>query len=145
MIPKHILSAASAALVLTALAAPAVAGKGKGWEEYGVDARITFPNHGGIRNYEANEERGLWIEDRQRRWYYAKFIGNCRGIDYANGIAFDTRGSSSFDRFGAIAVNGDYCLIESLVTAEKPLARKERLKLRNEVRAEAKKAVAPKD
>ena len=145
MMPKHYLSAIVGALVLTTSAAPAYAGKANGWEEYGVDASIAFPNHGGIRNFEANEERGLWIEDRQRRWYYAKFIGNCRGIDYANGIAFDTRGSSSFDRFGAIAVNGDYCLIESLVTAEKPLPRKERLKLRKDVRSEAKRAVAPKD
>jgi Family of unknown function (DUF6491) len=145
MILKHNLLAIVATLILTANAAPAIAGKAKGWDEYGVDASIAFPNHGGIRNFEANEERGLWIEDSQRRWYYAKFIGNCRGIDYANGIAFDTRGSSSFDRFGAIAVNGDYCLIESLVTAEKPLPRKERLKLRKEVRAEAQKAVAPND
>ena len=145
MMSKHYLSAIAAVLVLTAFADPASARKSKGWDEYGVDASIAFPNHGGIRNFEANEERGLWIEDRQRRWYYAKFIGNCRGIDFANGIAFDTRGSSSFDRFGAIAVNGDYCLIESLVTAEKPLPRKERLKLRKDVRSEAKKAVAPKD
>ncbi|MGC1469187.1 DUF6491 family protein [Sphingorhabdus sp.] len=126
-------------------APPALAGKAKDWDQYGQEASIAFPNHGGIRNFEANEERGLWIEDRQRRWYYAKFIGNCRGIDYANGIAFDTRGSSSFDRFGAIAVDGDYCPIESLVTAEKPLSRKERLKLRREVRLEAQKAVAPSD
>ena len=142
---KHVSSVISATLVLTAFAVPAFAGKTKGWDEYGVDASIAFPNHGGIRNFEANEERGLWIEDRQHRWYYAKFVGNCPGIDYANGVAFDTRGSSSFDRFGAITVNGDYCLIESLVTSEKPLPRKERLKLRKEVRAEAMKAVAPKD
>jgi hypothetical protein len=145
MIPKYNLLAIAATMVLTAYTAPAIAGKAKGWDEYGVDASIAFPNHGGIRNFEANGERGLWIEDRQRRWYYAKFVGNCRGIDYANGVAFDTRGSSSFDRFGAIAVRDDYCLIESLVTAEKPLPRKERLKLRKEVRAEAQKAVAPND
>ena len=142
---KFLLPAIGFTFALMTFVSPAFAGKAKDWDQYGLDASIAFPNHGGIRNFEANEERGLWIEDRQRRWYYAKFIGNCRGIDYANGIAFDTRGSSSFDRFGAIAVNGDYCLIESLVTAEKPLARKERLKLRKEVRAEAKKAVAPKD
>jgi Family of unknown function (DUF6491) len=142
---KFLLPAIGCTFALMTFVSPAIAGKAKDWEQYGLDTSIAFPNHGGIRNFEANEERGLWIEDRQRRWYYAKFIGNCRGIDYANGIAFDTRGSSSFDRFGAIAVNGDYCLIESLVTAEKPLARKERLKLRKEVRAEAKKAVAPKD
>ena len=142
---KFLLPAIGFTFALMTFGSPALAGKAKDWDQYGLDASIAFPNHGGIRNFEANEERGLWIEDRQRRWYYAKFIGNCRGIDYANGVAFDARGSSSFDRFGAIAVHGDYCLIESLVTAEKPLPRTERLKLRKEVRLEAKKAVAPSD
>lgn len=142
---KFLLPAIGFTFALMAFTSPAIAGKAKDWDQYGLDASIAFPNHGGIRNFEANGERGLWIEDRQRRWYYAKFIGNCRGIDYANGVAFDVRGSSSFDRFGAIAVDGDYCLIESLVTAEKPLPRQERLKLRKEVRLEAKKAVAPSD
>jgi len=36
-------------------------------------------------------------------------------------------------------------LSDSLVTAEEPLPRKERLKLRKDVRSEAKRAVAPKD
>lgn len=134
------------AIAATALVAmPSLAGKPKEWPEYGVEARIAFANSGGIRDFEANGDRGLWIEDRQRRWYYARIIGPCRSLDHANGLAFDTRGTASLDKFGGVIAGGDHCQFESLVTAAKPLPRRERLKLRDEVRQEARKAVAPKD
>jgi hypothetical protein len=126
-------------------ASPLQAGKPKEWAEYGVEARIPFANNGGIRNFEANGDRGIWIEDRQSRWYYARLIGPCQNLSHANGLAFDTRGSATLDKFGGVIVGREFCQFESLVTAEKPLPRKERLKLRQEVRAEAKKAVAPDD
>lgn len=136
----------SAALVAGAFtASQSFAGTAKDWSEYGIEASIPFANHGGIRNFEPNGERGLWIEDRQRRWYYARIIGPCRSLDHATGIGFDTRGASSLDKFGGIYVSGDYCQFESLVTAAKPLPRNERLKLRKQTRLEARKAVAPKD
>lgn len=116
-----------------------------GWTEYGVEASIPFANNGGIRNFEPNGERGIWIEDRQRRWYYATFIGSCPQLDHAMSVGFDTRGASNFDKFGAIVTRDDNCPIVSLVTAEKPLPRKERLKLRKQAREEGRKAVAPKD
>ncbi len=136
---------ACVALPALCAASPAFAAKDRAWPEYGVEASIAFANSGGIRNFEPNGDRGIWIEDRQRRWYYAKFIGTCRNLDYAVAVGFDTRGSSSFDKFGAIIAEGDYCPIESLITAEKPLPRKERLRLRKEARELGRKAVAPAD
>lgn len=133
-------------LALAALAsAPAFAEKPRQWAEFGVEARIVFANSGGIRNFEANGDRGLWIEDRQRRWYYARIIGPCHNLEFAHGLSFDTRGASTLDRFGGVVADGEYCQFESLVTAEKPLPRKERLKLRKEAREEGRKAVAPDD
>lgn len=133
------------AIAATLAATPSNAGKAKEWPEYGVEARIAFANNGGIRNFEANGDRGLWIEDRQHRWYYARIIGPCTDLDHANGLAFDTRGSTTLDKFGGVIVGRDYCQFDSLVTAEKPLPRKQRLKLRAEAREEGRKAVAPKD
>ena len=66
---KFLLPAIGFTFALMTFVSPAFAGKAKDWDQYGLDASIAFPNHGGIRNFEANEERGLWIEDRQRRWY----------------------------------------------------------------------------
>ncbi len=113
------------------------------WPELGVESQIIFPNHGAIRNFEADGNDGIWLEDRQRRWYYAEMFGACQGLNFAQAIGFDTNGSANFDKYSSIIVGGQDCRIESLVTADKPLPRKERLKLRKAVIESAKEVVAP--
>lgn len=106
--------------------------------EVGVEADISFPTHGGIRNFHADDDRGVWIEDRQRNWYYASFHGPCRGIQFARGIGFDTRGSARFDKYTRILVDNEICDIQTLVTADKPLPERERRKLAKQARDELK-------
>ena len=118
----------------TALAKP----RAHMWPELGVDASITFPNHGAIRNFEPDGDDGIWIEDQQRRWYYGTFIGRCQGLNFSQAIGFDTGGAPRFDRFSAIITREDRCQLNSLVTAEKPLPRKERKRLAKEAKAKAK-------
>lgn len=113
------------------------------WPELGKEAQINFPNQGAIHNFEADGNDGIWLEDRQRRWYYADFIGGCQELNFAQTIGFDTRGSNSFDKFSTIIVAGARCPIARLVTANKPLPRKERQKLRKATIEAGKKAVAP--
>ena len=113
------------------------------WPEVGVETKINFPNHGAIRNFEADGNDGIWLEDRQRRWYYAELLGGCQELDFAQAIGFDTRGSATFDKFSTLIVAGDKCQLASLVTANKPLPRKERLKLRKQALAAGKDAAAP--
>lgn len=113
------------------------------WPELGVEAKIVFPNYGAIRNFEADGNDGIWFEDRQRRWYYAELFGPCHDLDFANAIGFDTGGTPQFDKFSSIIVRGQKCQLMSLLTAEKPLPRKERLKQRRAVIAAAKDLVAP--
>lgn len=105
----------------SAMAAPTE----KVWPELGVETEIIFPQRN-VRNFEADEDRGLWIEDQQRRWYYARIKGICPGLKFAQGIGFDTRGSSRFDRSSRIVVEGDLCALETFVTAAKPVPRKQR-------------------
>jgi hypothetical protein len=125
-------------LIALLMAGPALAKPAPVWPQLGVEASIPFPNFGAIRNYEADNDDGIWIEDQQRRWYYGKFMGPCQGVQFAQAIGFDTRGSAQFDKFSKIVVRGDVCLFESFVTAEKPLPRKEREKLRKAREAAAK-------
>jgi Family of unknown function (DUF6491) len=113
------------------------------WPELGVEAKIVFPNYGAIRNFEADGNDGIWLEDRQRRWYYGELIGYCPDLNFANAIGFHTHGASVFDKFSTIIVRGDRCSLISLVTAEKPLPRKERLKLRKAAMLAAQDVVAP--
>jgi hypothetical protein len=132
-------------LVATILSAPTQAKKPVPyiWPELGVETSIAFPNYGAIRNFEADGNDGIWLEDRQRRWYYAEIIGGCRDLNFAQAIGFDTRGAPTFDKFSSIIVRGDKCPLTSLVTAEKPLPRKERLKLRKAAMVAGKDVVAP--
>ena len=138
-------TAISILLAAAAVAAPAQAKKPADhvWPELGVEARIVFPNQGAIRNFEPDGNDGIWLEDRQRRWYYAEFIGGCQELNFAQAIGFDTRGSPSFDKFSTIIVRGERCPIASLVTANKPLPRKERLKVRKATVVASKDVVAP--
>ena len=110
------------------------------WPELGVETSIALASRGMILNFEADGEDGVWLEDTRHRWYYAKFTGGCQGLTYAMGIGYDTRGSNRLDRSGAIVVEGQQCLIETFVTADKPLPKKERLKLRKAQTAAAKAA-----
>jgi hypothetical protein len=103
--------------------------------EVGVEASIAFPSHATIRNFRADNERGVWIEDMRRNWYYVSFFGRCRDIDFAQSIAIDTRGSSRLDRFSYIIVGNERCAIDRLLTADKPLPRKEQARYLKEARA----------
>ncbi|MFN3618918.1 DUF6491 family protein [Sphingorhabdus sp.] len=132
-------------LAAAAVSVPAFATKPAafGWPELGIETRINFPYQGTIRNFEADGNDGIWLEDRQRRWYYADVIGTCQDLTFAQAIGFDTRGSSTLDRFSSIIVRGERCPLASLVTSSKPLPRKERQRIHNATVAASKDVVAP--
>ncbi len=111
------------------------------WPELGVEASIFLPDRY-IRNFEADDDKGIWIEDIQRRWYYGVFKGRCSRLQHAPGIGYDTRGSTRFDRSSIILMGDDFCELTSFVTAEKPLPRKERKLLAREAAAKAKAEAA---
>jgi hypothetical protein len=84
------------------------------------EVSIPFPNHS-IRDWQADKREGLWIQDQHRRWYYAKTMGPCFGLDFAWNIGFDTRHGSSFDRFSSIVVPREgRCAVQSLTRSDGP-------------------------
>jgi hypothetical protein len=85
------------------------------------EASIPFANHGGIRDWQADRDQGLWVQDVHRNWYYAKLMGPCLGLNFATSIGFDTRPMGSFDRFSAIVVPREgRCVVQSFVPSGKP-------------------------
>jgi Family of unknown function (DUF6491) len=80
------------------------------------DVEIPFANRGGIRDWQADRDRGVWVQDAHQRWYYAELMGPCLGLNFANTLAFDTRPSGTFDRFSSIIVPRDHsrCSVKSL-------------------------------
>ena len=132
--------ALSLAALLLPLSAAAADEPAKETRQIGVEASIAFPAYSTVRNFEADGDDGIWIEDQRRDWYYATLTGYCPDLDFVQSIGIDTRGTSRLDKFGAIIVNGQRCAFTSFVTAEKPLPRKLRLKAA-EATKEAKEAV----
>lgn len=95
-----------------------------------VEASIPF---GLIRDWQADKDRGMWIQGYSRKWYYAEFMGRCLGLNFATAVGFDTRYQSSFDRFSSVFVPGyGRCPIQTFTPSEGP-PRKTRKAITEEV------------
>jgi hypothetical protein len=98
------IGAALLALAASAGATPAV-----------PEPAIPFANH------------GLWVQDIHRRWYYAKLMGPCIGLNFAQTIGFDTHPSDRFDKFSSILVpRSGRCVVQSFTLSAGPHPEKSR-------------------
>jgi hypothetical protein len=107
-----------AALALGVLAAPGAAASEQAPAQ--KEARIPFANHGGIRDWHAEDSDTLYVQDRMRRWYRAELMHRVTGLPFAWAIGFDVGGIDTFDRFSSIVVEGQRIPVRSLVRVEGP-------------------------
>jgi hypothetical protein len=92
------------------------------------EVSIPFVNHRNIRDWQADKDQGLWIQDERRNWYYAKLLAPCYNLDWALHIGFDTGSTDSLDRFSSIVVpdptysrgHHERCQITSLTRSDAP-------------------------
>jgi hypothetical protein len=92
-----------------------------------VEASIPFAGRGGIRDWSADRDRGLWVQAASRQWYYARFMGTCNGLSFATAIGFDMRFQDSFDRWSSIVVPGyGRCPVQSFTTSDGPPRRRKK-------------------
>ncbi|MEY2925986.1 MAG: hypothetical protein RL367_463 [Pseudomonadota bacterium] len=108
------------ALVALLIVSPTQARKPPAERALGVEARIPFADSIGIYDFQADGYEAIWIEDQHRRWYHATLMRHCFDLPFAEQVGFETRGTSTLDRFGAVIVGNDRCPIESLVTSDPP-------------------------
>lgn len=92
----------------------------------GVESSIAFPNSSTIRNWQADRERGIWIEGRRGEWFYGTFAGFCRDVDFAQAIGVETRGAGRLDKFASIIVRGERCQLSSFVTSAPPPTKRDK-------------------
>ncbi len=119
--------ALSLAVLLLPLSAAAAATEPAGEpRELGVESSIVFPSDSSIRNWQADRNRGIWIQDRQKNWFYGSFAGFCRDVDFAQAIGVETRGTGRLDKFASIVVRGERCQLASFVTSAPPPSKAER-------------------
>ena len=122
---KLALSLAALLLPLSAAASIEPAGEARA---LGVEASIIFPSDSSIRNWKADRGRGIWIQDRQRNWYYGTFAGFCRDVDFVQAIGVETRGAGRLDKFASIIVRGERCPLSSFVTSAPPPSKRDKSK-----------------
>ena len=107
----------SSLFVLPLLALPLLAAEK---QPPGKEAKIGFIDMGGIQSWEPDGEKGLYIESRNRQWYYATFMSPCVGLNFKNDIGFVSRPSDTLDKFSAVVVDHRECQFTSLVTSDPP-------------------------
>lgn len=123
-----------AAVSLAGTAVPAAARQqGPTWpaDKLGKETSIPFIGTIGLYDFEADGDRGVWLQDQQRRWYYATVVGPCTGLPFAVRIGVDTRfGGNQLDRTGTLLVDRQRCPINSLVASNGPPTKAKKAKNR---------------
>lgn len=76
-------------------------------DAHAKDASIAFADHGGIHDWQADRDVGMWVQDSHLKWYYARFMSPCLGLRFAEGVGFVTGPGGNLDRFGAVKVRGE--------------------------------------
>lgn len=101
---------AAPALALGALLAAACSTTGAGGPSHNAtglgtdETSIPFARmDSSIHDWQADGQNGLWVQDGRRDWYYATLLGPCYGLDWANAIGIEPRGSQ-LDKFGYVLV-----------------------------------------
>jgi hypothetical protein len=94
----------------------------------GPETSIPFFNmHDSIRDWVANGEEGLWIQDAHKQWYYAKVFAPCPGLPYAISLGFKNRALNRVDRDSEIIVpNEGRCTFSSLRKTSVPPPKKDK-------------------
>lgn len=83
-------------------------------------AAIDYARGGGIRDWYAEDDRGIFLRDRANRWYYAAFDHRCPGVLYDYRLTFDTDGFTRFDRTSRIQTQTMTCGIAALDASDAP-------------------------
>jgi hypothetical protein len=117
---RHLKATCTTLVLAAATALTAAASTTEGAKS--PEASIPFVNAGSsIRNWQADGEQGLWVQDAHRQWYYARLMSTCHGLDFALRIGFETRGIDNLDRFASVIVPGHgRCPIESFTKSNAP-------------------------
>ncbi len=112
----------AAALVPALLIAGAAAAQKAPPPKEEPQAEIPFVSHGGIYNFESDRGgEGVFLQDRFRHWYYARFFSRCSDLPFAMRIGYKTfAGSDTLDRGSTIIADHQQCRIASLTKSSGP-------------------------
>ena len=122
---KHLVIGIASAAILSAPALAADAGKADAPVQAEAinqqDASIPFANLGGIRDWRADGENAVYIQDTFGRWYKAELFMPAFNLPFVQFIGIDARPTGTLDKFGAIYVDGERYPFKSFVRVAGPV------------------------
>jgi hypothetical protein len=91
-------------------------------------AATTFVNEGGVRDWQADGEDMLYIQDARGNWFLAKLETPCPELPFARSIGLETKGVANksgerLDKFGSVVVSGQRYALTSLSPSGPPPAK----------------------
>lgn len=90
-------------------------------------AEIPFAKMGGIRDWQADGDRALYVQGRNQQWYRAELMGSCMDLPFVERIGFVIEPNGEFDRWSSIVVHGQECVLTSLTESGPPREKAGRL------------------
>lgn len=87
---------------------------------YGKEARIPFADSVGIRNWRADGDGAVYLEDNSGRWYRAELFMPAFSLPFVNYIGVDAGPTGTLDKFGALFIDGQRYPLKSLVRIPDP-------------------------
>lgn len=81
---------------------------------------IPYANRHGIRDWVAEDDSTLLIQDNFKKWYRVRLMAPSRYVLYAEHIGFVTGPSGILDNTGAVVVRGQKTPIVSITASEGP-------------------------
>jgi len=85
------------------------------------ESSIPFANRGGIRNWQADGSKGVWIQATGGKWYYASFSSPCNGLPFSEGLRFVPEPTGDLSRWSSIRLaHAERCFFRSLQPSNGP-------------------------
>jgi hypothetical protein len=67
---------------------------------------IAFANHGGVRDWRADDRDTIYFQDRRRQWYKAELIGSSVDLPFTQFVGIDAEPSDRLDKFSSVYIRG---------------------------------------
>ena len=83
-----------------------------------AEASIPFADSTGIRDWRGEGDQTVYVQAINRDWYKATLFAPAPDLPFVQALGFETRGTSSFDRFSSIVIGGQTYPLQSLVKIE---------------------------
>jgi hypothetical protein len=85
-----------------------------------AEASIPFARRN-IWNWEADGEKGIWVQALGHQWYHAKFLAPCTDLPFRQGVHFRFGPAGELDKWGAIIIpHWPECTFTSFTLSDGP-------------------------